>query len=230
MSLADRLQQVLENIARAAEKSGRRPEDVQLVAVTKTMPVPVIKEAIGLGVTRIGENKVQEIREKYDQIDEDVEWHMIGHLQSNKVKYILDKVALIHSLDRMSLAWELEKKAAKKGVQVPVLVQVNVAEEESKFGLRVPEVLPFLEKLADFPHIAVKGLMTMAPYVSDPEQTRPVFSGLRELRDKIAAQKYEHVRMEILSMGMTNDYQVAIEEGATMVRIGSAIFGERRYT
>lgn len=230
MSLADRLQQVLENIARAAEKSGRRPEDVQLVAVTKTMPVPVIKEAIGLGVTRIGENKVQEIREKYDQIDEDVEWHMIGHLQSNKVKYILDKVALIHSLDRMSLAWELEKKAAKKGVQVPVLVQVNVAEEESKFGLRVPEVLPFLEKLADFPHIAVRGLMTMAPYVSDPEQTRPVFSGLRELRDKIAAQKYEHVRMEILSMGMTNDYQVAIEEGATMVRIGSAIFGERRYT
>lgn len=230
MSLADRLQQVLENIARAAEKSGRRPEDVQLVAVTKTMPVPVIKEAIGLGVTRIGENKVQEIREKYDQIDEDVEWHMIGHLQSNKVKYILDKVALIHSLDRMSLAWELEKKAAKKGVQVPVLVQVNVAEEESKFGLRVPEVLPFLEKLADFPHIAVKGLMTMAPYVSDPEQTRPVFSGLRELRDKIAAQKYEHVRMDILSMGMTNDYQVAIEEGATMVRIGSAIFGERRYT
>ncbi len=224
------LQTVQENITQAAITSGRSPEDIQLIAVTKTLPVSAINEAINLGVTHVGENKVQELREKYERIGPKVSWHMIGHLQSNKVKYIIDKVSLIHSLDRMSLATEIEKRARAKGLLVPVLVQVNVAQEESKFGLAVEEVVPFLEKIRRFKHVRVMGLMTMAPFFEDAGATRPVFRGLRLLRDRILAEKMDHVSMDILSMGMSNDYTVAIEEGATMVRIGSAIFGQRRYT
>ena len=229
MSIETSLQQVYENIRLAAARSGRNADDIQLIAVTKTMPVYVVNEAIASNVTRLGENKVQEICDKYDKVSHPVEWHMIGHLQSNKAKDILDKVSLIHSLDRMSLAKELEKRASGLDLKVKVLVQVNVAEEDSKHGLRLPEVIPFLEKMVDFPHISINGLMTMAPYVKDPNKARPVFRQLRELRDEIVDRNFSHLAMDVLSMGMTNDYQVAVEEGATMVRIGSAIFGERRY-
>ena len=189
----------------------------------------MINEAIKLGVTDIGENKVQEIEEKYDKIEGNVRWHMIGHLQSNKVKYIIDKVSLIHSLDRKSLAKEIQKRAEQNNIVAEVLVQVNVSEEESKFGLKVEETLPFIESLDKYKNIKVMGLMTMAPHVEDVEKTRPVFKKLRELSEEIKAKNFENTEMKYLSMGMTNDYQVALEEGANLVRVGTGIFGERIY-
>lgn len=227
-SIEHRLHQVRDNMAQAALKSGRKPQDIRLVAVTKTLPLEAVTTAVHLGVEDIGENKPQELQQKYTEFQGNVSWHMIGHLQSNKVKYIIDKVRLIHSLDRMSLAKEIEKRAAGLDLEISALVQVNVAEEESKFGLAMKEVIPFLEKLQQMPHIGVKGLMTMAPFYENTEHTRPVFSKLRQLKDKITALDMPHVSMDILSMGMSNDYVVAIEEGATMVRVGSALFGQHK--
>ena len=189
----------------------------------------MINEAIKLGVTDIGENKVQEIEEKYDQVEGNVRWHMIGHLQSNKVKYIIDKVSLIHSLDRKSLAKEIQKRAEQSDIVAEVLIQVNVAEEESKFGLKVEQTIPFIESLSHYKNIRVMGLMTMAPCEDDVEDTRPVFRELRELSEKIKTENFENVEMKYLSMGMTNDYQIALEEGANLVRVGTGIFGERIY-
>lgn len=209
-------------------KSGRQ-DDVEIIAVTKTVDVDRIKEAINLGLKNIGENRVQELIKKYDIIGEGPNYHMIGHLQTNKVKYIIDKVSLIHSLDRISLAEELNKRAQVKNIKVNVLIQVNVAEEKSKFGLKVEDVFPFLEKVLNYDNIKIKGLMTIAPFAENPEEIRWVFSKLRKLRDKIDDKKYDGVEMKILSMGMTNDYKIAIEEGANMVRIGTGLFGKRNY-
>lgn len=189
----------------------------------------MLKEAYDAGARVFGENKVQEIVDKYDQMPSDVKWHMIGHLQRNKVKYIVDKVAMIHSVDSLRLAETIEKEAAKKAVIVPILIEVNVAQEESKFGLKPEEVLPLIEQIADFSHIRIKGLMTIAPYVDNAEENREIFRELKKLSVDIAAKNINNVTMSVLSMGMTGDYMVAVQEGATMVRVGTGIFGARNY-
>lgn len=220
---------VQENIENALIRSGRKSENVNIIAVTKTVDVDIINEIISLGINNIGENKVQEIQKKYDNISDNVNWHMIGHLQSNKVKYIVDKVNLIHSLDRLSLAKEINKRAKAKGIVKDVLIQVNISEEKSKFGLKKEEVVPFIEKILEMENIRIKGLMTMAPYVDNPEEVRYVFRDLKNLGYQIENRNYEKVEMEYFSMGMTNDYKVAIEEGSNMVRLGTALFGKRTY-
>ena len=227
--LARNLQQVNTNIERACAAAGRTPDEVTLVAVSKTKPVSMLQEAYDAGARVFGENKVQEIMDKYDQLPSDIQWHMIGHLQRNKVKYIIDKVAMIHSVDSFRLAQTIEQEAAKKNLVMPVLLEVNVAEEDTKFGLKVDEVLPLLEEISSFSHIQVKGLMTIAPFVENPEENRKVFRTLKKLSVDIGAKNINNVTMSVLSMGMTGDYQVAIEEGSTMVRVGTGIFGERNY-
>lgn len=227
--LAENLAQVQKNIEKACEVSGRSTEEVTLVAVSKTKPVEMLREAYEAGARVFGENKVQEIMDKYDQMPEDVQWHMIGHLQRNKVKYIVDKVAMIHSVDSVRLAQTIEQEAAKKNVRVPILAEVNVAEEESKFGLRMEDVLPFLEEISQYPHLEVRGLMTIAPFVDDPEENREVFRKLKKLSVDIDEKNINNITMSVLSMGMTGDYEVAVQEGATMVRVGTGIFGARDY-
>lgn len=227
--LAENLQNVENRIQAACARANRERSEVTLIAVSKTKPVSMLNEVYAEGIRCFGENKVQELTEKYDKLPRDVKWHMIGHLQRNKVKYIVDKATLIHSVDSVRLAETIEQEAAKKDVIVPILVEVNVAEEDSKFGLKVNEVLSIIEKISRFPHIRIKGLMTIAPYVENPEENRPVFARLRKLSVDIAEKNIDNVSVEILSMGMTNDYEVAIEEGATMVRVGTGIFGERNY-
>lgn len=209
------------------QRSGRIGEKVHLIAVTKTVEVDRINQALELGLKNIGENRVQELVKKYDIIGNRANYHMIGHLQTNKVRNIIDKVCLIHSLDRLSLAKELNKRAKKQDLIMDVLIQVNVAEEESKYGLKVDEVIPFLEKILKYDNIKVKGLMTIAPFVKDPGEIRWVFRDLRKLSEVISSKGYEGVKMEFLSMGMTNDYEIAIEEGSNMIRIGTGLFGKR---
>ncbi len=227
--LKEQLSEVEEKIQAACTRAGRNRDEVTLIAVSKTKPVEVLKEAYDLGVRVFGENKVQELTDKYEVLPDDISWHMIGHLQTNKVKYIIDKVDLIHSVDSLKLAETIEKEAAKKNLTARILVEVNVAEEESKFGLKVDEVIPFIEKIASFPHIRVCGLMTIAPFVENPEENRPIFANLHKLSVDIEKKNIDNVNVSILSMGMTNDYEVAIEEGATMVRVGTGIFGARNY-
>ena len=227
--LKDRLEEVEERIQEACRRAGRDRSEVTLIAVSKTKPAEVLKEAYDLGIRVFGENKVQELTEKYEVLPKDIRWHMIGHLQTNKVKYIADKVELIHSVDSLKLTETIEKEAAKRNRTIDILVEVNVAEEESKFGLKVEEVIPFIEKVAGFSHINVRGLMTIAPFVENPEKNRSVFADLRKLSVDITEKNIDNVNVSILSMGMTNDYEVAIEEGATMVRVGTGIFGARNY-
>lgn len=227
--LIENLSEVEKRIQEACKRANRNRDEVTLIAVSKTKPVSMLQEVYDEGIRCFGENKVQELTDKYDHLPNDIEWHMIGHLQRNKVKYIVDKVDLIHSVDSVRLAETIEQEAVKKDVIVPVLVEVNVAEEDSKFGLKVNEVLSIIEEISKFPHIRIKGLMTIAPYVENPEENRPVFARLRKLSVDIAEKNIDNVSVEILSMGMTNDYEVAIEEGATMVRVGTGIFGERNY-
>lgn len=228
--IAENLKAVREKIEKACEKAGRDPNEVTLIAVSKTKPVSMLSEAYKEGVRTFGENKVQEILDKYDQLPGDIKWHMIGHLQRNKVKYIIDKAAMIHSVDSLRLAQAIEKEAEKHKVQIPILLEVNVAQEESKFGLSMEEVLPLAEEISKFPHIQVQGLMTIAPYVEDPEENRMIFRKLKKLSVDISEKNINNINMSVLSMGMTGDYQVAIEEGATMVRVGTGIFGERDYS
>ena len=228
--ITENLNQVRKNIQEACEVSGRDPKEVTLIAVSKTKPVPMLLEAYNAGARVFGENKVQEIVDKYPQLPEDIQWHMIGHLQRNKVKYIVDKVSMIHSVDSLRLAQTIEQEAAKHDVCVPILLEVNVAQEETKFGLKMEEVLPLVESIAEFPHIKIQGLMTIAPYVQNPEENRSVFRKLKKLSVDIAAKNINNVNMSVLSMGMTGDYQVAVQEGATMVRVGTGIFGERDYS
>lgn len=227
--ITENLEQVRRNINEACKLAGRDPREVTLIAVSKTKPVSLLQEAYNAGARCFGENKVQEIIDKYPQLPEDIQWHMIGHLQRNKVKYIVDKAAMIHSVDSLRLAETIEQEACKRQVQIPVLLEVNVAEEESKFGLKINEVLPLVETAAKFPHIQIRGLMTIAPYVEDPEENRVFFRQLKKLSVDIGAKNINNVSMSVLSMGMTGDYQVAVQEGATMVRVGTGIFGERNY-
>ena len=228
--LRENLQEVEKRIQEACARAGRDRSEVTLVSVSKTKPVEMLQEAYDLGVRVFGENKVQEIRDKYDALPKDIEWHMIGHLQTNKVKYIVDKVKLIHSVDSLRLAEIIEKEAEKHNRSVDILLEVNVAEETSKFGLKTVEVIPFAEKIAQFPHINMRGLMTIAPFVDDPEKNRTIFRDLHKLYVDIKEKNIDNGTVSILSMGMTNDYEVAIEEGATMVRVGTGIFGARNYS
>ena len=227
--LKENLEYVESRIREACERSGREREEVTLIAVSKTKPVSVLKEAYDLGVRVFGENKVQELADKYEELPKDIRWHMIGHLQRNKVKYIIDKVELIHSVDSLRLAETIEKEAAKHNITANILIEVNVAKEESKFGLMPEELDEFVSEVAKFPHIQVQGLMTIAPFVDDPEENRGIFQRLRKLSVDIAAKNVDNITMRILSMGMTNDYTVAVEEGAAMVRVGTGIFGARDY-
>ncbi len=217
-------------ISEACRRAGRSRDEVTLIAVSKTKPAEMIQEIYDLGQREFGENKVQELTAKYDILPQDIRWHLIGHLQTNKVKYIVDKACLIHSVDSLKLAETISKEAGKKGVTVPILIEVNVAEEESKFGITTEETVALTEQIAALPNLTVKGLMTIAPYVDDPEENRPVFRKLRHLSVDIAEKNINNVTMNVLSMGMTNDYEVAIEEGATLVRVGTGIFGERDYS
>ncbi|MBE5931900.1 MAG: YggS family pyridoxal phosphate-dependent enzyme [Lachnospiraceae bacterium] len=227
--LRENLQKVKDRIEKACVKAGRNIDEVTLIAVSKTKPLSDIEELILCGTKEFGENKVQELVDKYENVSTPVNWHLIGHLQTNKVKYIVDKVSLIHSVDSLKLAKEIQKEAAKKNVIVNILVQVNVANEDTKFGLDTSEVLHLVNEISILPNIRIKGLMTIAPYVENPEDNRPYFKELKQLLLDIKSKNIDNVDMSILSMGMTNDYEVAIEEGATMVRVGTGIFGERNY-
>ena len=216
-------------VEQACIRAGRKKEDVTLIAVSKTKPISMIQELLPLGVRDFGENKVQELTEKEELLPKDIRWHMIGHLQRNKVKYVVGKACMIHSVDSLRLAEEISKEALKKQISVPILVEVNVAGEESKFGVSVQEAPSLIEQICCLPGLQVKGLMTIAPYVEDPEENRIVFRNLRKLSVDIREKNFDNVTMDILSMGMTGDYEVAIEEGATHVRVGTGIFGERNY-
>lgn len=223
------IEEVKQEIKKAAEKSGRNLEDIKLIAVTKTRSIEEMKEAQEAGLVDFGENRVQELEGKYDQFDDQINWHLIGHLQRNKVRFIVDKVKLIHSVDSLRLAREINKEAKKRDLVANILVQVNVAQEESKFGLKVEEVQPLLEKIGTFDHIKVQGLMAMAPYTENPEENRQYFRQLKKISVDINSQQIDNIHINELSMGMTNDYAVAIEEGATMVRVGTGLFGDRNY-
>ena len=227
--LADKLNLVKKNIEEACDTAGRSPQEVTLIAVSKTKPVEMLKEAYDAGARVFGENKVQEIVDKYDQMPSDVQWHMIGHLQRNKVKYIVDKVCLIHSVDSYRLAEEINIQAKKKNITVPILVEINIAEESSKFGIHAEDAIALVEQIAQLENVRIKGLMTIAPLVENPEDNRQYFRNIRQLSVDIAAKNIDNVSMDVLSMGMTGDYMVAVEEGATMVRVGTGIFGERNY-
>lgn len=227
--LKENLDKVNENIKKACETAGRNPQEVTLVAVSKTKPLSDIEELMTYGVEEYGENKVQELCDKYENISRPVNWHLIGHLQTNKVKYIVDKACLIHSVDSIHLAEEIEKQAAKKDVIANILIQVNIAHEDTKFGIDETNIYEIIDKIKDFKHIKIKGLMTIAPFVENPEENRVHFKKMKQLLLDIKSKNIDNIDMNILSMGMTNDYMVAIEEGATMVRVGTGIFGERNY-
>ena len=227
--LKENLANVREKINIACKKVGRNPDEVTLVAVSKMKPLEDIETLLETGQMEYGENYVQELCDKYEKISRPVHWHMIGHLQTNKVKYIIDKTVLIHSVDSVHLAKQIEKEAAKRNLTAQILIQVNIAEEETKFGLDTEELLQIIMEISKFPHVHIRGLMTSAPFVADPEENRCYFKKLHELFVDIGKKNIDNVTMDILSMGMTNDYEVAIEEGATMVRVGTVIFGERNY-
>lgn len=229
ISLEANIETVRQKIHKALDKAGRDIDDIKIIGVTKTIDIPTINRAVDLGIDTIGENRVQELQNKYDAIGDKVKYHMIGHLQTNKVRHVLDKVELIHSLDRISLAKELDKRCKRNDSTIDTLIQVNVSEEETKFGLKVSEVIPFIEKIMDYQTIRIKGLMTMAPHTNNERVLREVFSSMRRLKEDIEKRNYQDISMDYLSMGMTNDYEIAIEEGSNMVRIGRAIFGERNY-
>lgn len=230
MELAQNYHNVKENIRKACEKAGRSEQEVTLLAVSKTKPVDMLKDVYLAGARDFGENKVQELIDKIPQMPSDIRWHMIGHLQRNKVKYIVDKVYLIHSVDSFRLAEEISREAMKKQVEVNILIEVNVALEESKFGTTVEETETLIREIAALPGVHIKGLMTIAPFVENPEENRIYFQKLRQLAVDIGNKNIDNVSMSILSMGMTGDYMVAAQEGATIVRVGTGIFGERDYS
>lgn len=227
-TIAENLKAVQKSIANAAQKAGKKPEDIILVAVTKTHPPEMINAAIDCGVTDIGENKVQEIMEKYDRV-KPVRWHLIGHLQTNKVKYIIDKVSMIHSVDSIKLMDEIERQAAKHDLVMDILIQVNVSGEESKFGIRPAELEEILTHAGKLSHVQVCGLMTVMPKVDDNVTNTLHFVNINNIYIDIAKKNYHNVTMRYLSVGMSNDYAFAIAHGSNMVRIGSSIFGLRNY-
>ena len=229
-SIKENLDNVLARIKVAAEKSGRKAEDIKLIAVTKTIDVERIKSVYQYGILDMGENRVQELLEKYDKLASECRWHLIGHLQTNKVKYIIDKVDMIHSVDSIQLAKEIDSRAAKFGRKMNILMQVNVSGEQSKFGISPQEVNDFIKIISEYGNISLRGLMTIAPYAENTEAIRDVFKKLYSLYIDIKQKKLDNVTMDYLSMGMSNDFEVAIEEGANIVRIGTDIFGKRDYT
>lgn len=226
--IMENLLRVRANVAGAAARAGLDPQRVKLLAVTKTIPVEVIQESLDLGVDALGENRVQEMLAKQPLLPPQIEWHLIGTLQTNKIKSILGRVYLIHSLDRWALAEELSRRSAEAGLVSRVLVQVNISGEETKSGLFPDELAEFISDAACLPGLQIKGLMTMAPYVNNPEAVRPVFKELRLMSESIG-RKLPMAQMDYLSMGMSNDYTVAVEEGANIIRVGTAIFGSRSY-
>lgn len=240
--MKDNVLNIEQRIQAACDRAGRKRSEVTLIAVSKTKPISMIKEAYELGMRHFGENKVQELAQKFDSLQEefmeDIYWHQIGHLQRNKVKYIVDKAVLIHSVDSLRLAMQIEEEAAKKDIICEILIEVNISEEETKFGTSSQEVISLVNEILKLPHVRLRGLMTIAPNEANSEKNRDYFRNLRELyvdiktknidnRDKEMEVNIPH--FNILSMGMTGDFEVAIEEGATMVRIGTGIFGERNY-
>ncbi|MDI3540951.1 Pyridoxal phosphate homeostasis protein [Koleobacter methoxysyntrophicus] len=223
------LQVIKKRVAESAMKTNRKLDDIKIIAVTKNVEVERILEAIQGGIDAIGENRVQEALIKYPLIEKEIEWHMIGYLQRNKAKKAVEHFDLIQSLDRISLAQELDKRGKQQNKIVNVLVQVNVSGEESKSGISPEETVEFIKSLSDYENILIKGLMTIAPYTDDPEETRPYFARMKGLFDEVHKLKGRNIDIEYLSMGMTNDFEVAIEEGSNMIRIGTGIFGERNY-
>ena len=227
--IKENIEAVQANIEAACQKAGRDPREVTLIAVSKTKPLSDIEEAIDCGMMEFGENKVQELVDKIEHVSRPVHWHLIGHLQTNKVKYIADKGLLIHSVDSVKLAKEIQKEAVKKQADCNILLEVNVAREESKFGFTCEEVPDAVAEIAQLSNVHIQGLMTIAPFVENPEDNRVIFAKLHKLLLDIKSKNIDNVNMNVLSMGMTNDYMVAVEEGATMVRVGTGIFGARNY-
>ena len=228
--VVENLSTVEEKVRKACERAGRDPKEVTLIAVSKTKPIEMVQEAYDAGKRDFGENKAQEMKQKYEVMPKDIRWHFIGHLQTNKIKYLLGRTCLIHSVDSLHLAQAIEAECVKRDQEADILIEVNVAQEATKFGLKLEETLALVREAAKLPHLHIQGLMTIAPYVEDPEQNRPIFASLRKLSVDIAAKNIVSVHMNVLSMGMTGDYEVAIEEGATMVRVGTGIFGQRDYS
>ena len=227
--IKENLSKIQEKIKAACERSNRNPEDVTLIAVSKTKPNELIEEAIAVGQTIFGENYVQELAQKIEDFPESIHWHMIGHLQRNKVKYIIGKVDCIHSVDSIRLAKQIQDEAQKKDICQDILLEINVGMEESKWGFTLENIQDALKEISLFSNLKIKGFMTSAPYVDDAEENRLLFRSLKQCFEETKQYGYPNVSMEHLSMGMTNDFEVAIEEGATMVRVGTAIFGERNY-
>lgn len=227
--IRDNLEIVRRRIEEACQRAGRDASEVTLIAVSKTKPVPMLEEAYEGGARDFGENKVQEIQAKYGSLPDDVRWHMIGHLQRNKVHQVLGKAVLIHSVDSLRLARQIEEEAAKKNMEVDILLEINVAKEESKYGFFMEDAEAAIREISTFPRVHIRGLMTIAPFVENPEENREIFKKLYEFAVDIGRKNIDNVTMDVLSMGMTGDYEVAVEEGATMVRVGTGIFGERHY-
>ena len=227
--LTENVIEVEKNIQAACDRAGRSREEVRLIAVSKTKPVSDIEEVLTTGILDYGENKVQELSDKYDVLPKNITWHMIGHLQRNKVKYLIGKTELIHSVHSLRLAEQIEHEAAKADTIMNVLIEVNVAGEESKFGTTCNEAIELVRAVAALKHVKIKGLMTIAPFTDNPEDNRIYFKKLKQLSVDIKSKNIDNVDMDELSMGMTGDYEVAIEEGATMVRVGTGIFGKRNY-
>ena len=227
--VTENLKKVEERIQAACLRSGRKREDVTLIAVSKTKPVELLREAYDSGIRYFGENKVQELCAKYEEMPSDIHWQMIGHLQRNKVRQVVGKAELIHSVDSLRLAEAIDKEAGKQGITARILLEVNMAKEDTKFGLMPEEVLDFTKEIVRFQNIRVEGLMTIAPFVADPEENRIHFANLRKLSVDIRKEKVNNVNMSILTMAMTKDYEIAIQEGATIVRVGTGINGERNY-
>ncbi|KSV59932.1 YggS family pyridoxal phosphate-dependent enzyme [Acetivibrio ethanolgignens] len=225
--IKEKLAEIEGRIYEACKRAGRDRKEVTLVAVSKTKPIEMIEEAMEAGIIDFGENKVQELTYKEAEIQAPLNWHLIGHLQRNKVKYIVDKVHLIHSVDSLRLAEQINLEAEKKNIICPILLEVNVAKEESKFGVYPEDTLELVTAISSLPHIKVRGLMTIAPFVENPEENRIHFRNLKKLNIDIKSKNIDNINMEILSMGMTGDFEIAIEEGATHVRVGTGIFGGR---
>ena len=223
----EHLKEVRERIEAACRRAGRNPREVTLIAVSKTKPAQMVQEAYEAGARDFGENKVQEILEKKPALPQDIRWHMIGHLQRNKVHQVLGQAVLIHSVDSLRLAHQIQMEAEKKGLEVDILLEVNVAKEESKFGFFLEDAEEAIRQIAKLSRVHIKGLMTIAPFVENPEENRGIFQKLYQFSVDIAAKNIDNVTMDVLSMGMSNDFEVAIEEGATMVRVGTSIFGAR---
>ncbi len=230
MNIQQNITEILKNVEVSAKKVGKTLDDITVIAVTKTVDSKRAEEAVFAGLNNLGENRVQEFMNKYEQMDNsNINWHIIGHLQTNKVKYIINKVKLVHSVESLSLAEELDKRSEQHGIVTEILIEMNIGEEESKFGLKRNDLFDFLRMIEHLDNIRIVGLMTVAPFSEDKESVRWVFKEMKKLYDEVSNTSFKNVQMKYLSMGMTNDYDIAIEEGSNIVRIGTAIFGSREY-